>query len=104
MHHIHVTAPFSLFPPQGNTIAGGPTWIDITTTVTNKSTILTRNYAISGSVVDKSVVGVNASAFSPSSLVEQVQTFVSWDKADKRPWTSADALFSTWVRTRYLLE
>jgi hypothetical protein len=76
------------------------------TEVSNTSTILTYNYAISGSVVDKSVVDVAGST--SSSLVEEVQTFTTWDKAAKRAWTSADALFSAWVshshiRSHYLI-
>jgi hypothetical protein len=83
---------------QGSTVGGGPTWIDVVTTVTNTSTILTYNYAISGSVVDKSVV--NVAGTTSSSLVEEVQTFTTWDKAATRPWTSANSLFSAWVRPR----
>jgi hypothetical protein len=72
------------------------------TEVSNTSTILTYNYAISGSVVDKSVVDVAGST--SSSLVEEVQTFTTWNNAAKRAWTGADALFSTWVGPSHMKE
>jgi hypothetical protein len=62
------------------------------TTVANKSVILTYNYAISGSTVDKSVVDMHT-----SSLVEQVQTFTTWTKSATRAWTGSNAIFSFWV-------
>lgn len=82
---------------QGYTGGGGINWVDVDTTVYNKSLILTYNYAYGGATIDASLV----TPYLPTvlSLKDQVNEFL--DTAAKKPastpWTSENSLFSIWI-------
>ncbi|KZP07071.1 carbohydrate esterase family 16 protein [Athelia psychrophila] len=81
----------------GYTGGGGSNWVDVDTTVYNKSLILTYNYAYGGATINASLV----TPYLPTvlSLIDQVNEFL--DTAAKKPastpWTSEDSLFSIWI-------
>jgi hypothetical protein len=74
---------------------GGANWIDAATITYNQSLILTYNFAVNGSTVDRTVVA----PYGSSTLVDQVSQFTTWNNGATRPWkTSGQTLFSFWVR------
>ena len=81
---------------QGYTAVGGTNWIDVDTTVYNKSLVLTYNYAYGGATINASLV----QPYEPTvlSLIDQVALFIGQaaGKPAFAPWTGADALFSFW--------
>jgi hypothetical protein len=82
---------------QGVTATGGPNWIDAVTTMYNKSLVFTYNFAVAGATVNKSMVGVCCG----SDLIDQVNSFTSWNSKAVRPWKATGAgksLFSIFVR------
>lgn len=82
---------------QGNTGGGGANWIDLDTTVYNKSLVLTYNYAYGGATIDTSLVA----PYKPTvlSLADQVNEFLTTvaSKPTSVPWTSFNAIFSIWI-------
>lgn len=78
-------------------VPGGPDWIDYTTTVYNKSLILTYNYAYGGAIIDANLL----TPYSPTivTLTDQVNEFLNSTakKPAEAPWTSSNALFSIWI-------
>ncbi|KAF7966559.1 hypothetical protein HWV62_37885 [Athelia sp. TMB] len=81
----------------GITGAGGSNWVDVDTTIYNKSLILTYNYAYSGATIDAALV----TPYIPivASLKDQVEDFLATAAAKpaSTPWTSEDSLFSIWI-------
>ncbi|PIL28366.1 hypothetical protein GSI_09517 [Ganoderma sinense ZZ0214-1] len=84
-------------PYPGYTAVGGTNWIDVDTTVYNKSLVLTYNYAYGGATINASLVA----PYEPTvlSLIDQVNEFLGQaaDKPATAPWTSENALFSVWI-------
>ncbi|KAH8103480.1 hypothetical protein BXZ70DRAFT_889104 [Cristinia sonorae] len=84
-------------PFPGYTAVGGTNWIDVDTTVFNKSLILTYNYAYGGATIDAKLVA----PYTPTvlSLTDQVNQFLQGaaTKPKAAPWTSDNALFSFWI-------
>ena len=82
---------------QGWTAVGGVNWVDVQTTVHNKSLLLTYNYAYGGATINASLV----QPYEPTvlSLIDQVNQFMDQaaDKPAFAPWTSENALFSVWI-------
>ena len=82
---------------QGYTAVGGTNWIDVDTTVYNKSLVLTYNYAYGGATINASLVA----PYEPSvlSLVDQVNEFLGTvaGRPPSTPWTTGDSLFSFWI-------
>ncbi|TDL22924.1 hypothetical protein BD410DRAFT_722017 [Rickenella mellea] len=84
-------------PYPGFTATGGPNWIDVMTTVANKSLILTYNYAYGGATLDRSIVPPSSSSI--LTVTDQVNEFLNGaaKKPSTSPWTSANAMFSIWI-------
>ncbi|TBU26745.1 hypothetical protein BD311DRAFT_808224 [Dichomitus squalens] len=84
-------------PYPGYTAVGGTNWIDVDTTVYNKSLVLTYNYAYGGATINASLV----TPYEPTvlSLIDQVNEFMGQvaNKPASAPWTSENALFSVWI-------
>ena len=84
-------------PYPGYTAVGGTNWIDVDTTVYNKSLVLTYNYAYGGATINASLVA----PYEPTvlSLIDQVNEFLGQaaSKPATAPWTSENALFSVWI-------
>ncbi|KAM5544881.1 hypothetical protein V8D89_001779 [Ganoderma adspersum] len=84
-------------PYPGYTAVGGTNWIDVDTTVYNKSLVLTYNYAYGGATINASLVA----PYEPTvlSLIDQVNEFLGQaaNKPATAPWTSENALFSVWI-------
>ncbi|KAI0700963.1 hypothetical protein C8T65DRAFT_656929 [Cerioporus squamosus] len=84
-------------PYPGYTAVGGTNWVDVDTTVYNKSLILTYNYAYGGATINASLV----QPYEPTvlSLIDQVNEFMGQaaSKPAFAPWTSNNALFSVWI-------
>lgn len=82
---------------QGYTAVGGTNWVDVVTTVYNKSLVLTYNYAYGGATINASLVAPYESTV--LSLTDQVNEFLATaaTKPASTPWTSADSLFSIWI-------
>ncbi|RPD57450.1 hypothetical protein L226DRAFT_615111 [Lentinus tigrinus ALCF2SS1-7] len=84
-------------PYPGYTAVGGTNWVDVDTTVYNKSLILTYNYAYGGATINASLV----QPYEPTvlSLIDQVNEFMGQaaSKPALAPWTSSNALFSVWI-------
>ena len=93
----HTTGYLLLTLMQGITGAGGSNWVDVDTTIYNKSLILTYNYAYSGATIDAALV----TPYIPivASLKDQVGDFLATAAAKpaSTPWTSENALFSIWI-------
>jgi hypothetical protein len=91
--------PHALYSIQGYTATGGPNWIDASTTVYNKSLILTYNFAVGGATVDSDLVMPCCG----TTLVDEVNNFTLWNTQAARPWKAAGAgqsLFSFFVSPR----
>jgi len=84
-------------PYPGYTAVGGTNWIDLDTTVYNKSLVLTYNYAYGGATIDASLVKPYTSTV--LSLTDQVNEFLrtAGKKPASTPWTSSNTLFSIWI-------
>lgn len=82
---------------KGETIVGGTNWIDVDTTVYNKSLVYTYNFAYPGAVVDAKLVTPYISTV--QTLTDQVNDFLTnfGEKPATTPWTSQNALFSIWI-------
>ncbi|KAI0629647.1 hypothetical protein C8Q77DRAFT_1236175 [Trametes polyzona] len=84
-------------PYPGWTAVGGTNWIDVDTTVYNKSLVLTYNYAYGGATINASLV----QPYEPTvlSVIDQVNQFLAGaaKKPATAPWTSENALFSVWI-------
>ena len=82
---------------QGNIGGGGANWIDLDTTVYNKSLVLTYNYAHGGATIDTSlVVPYEPTILSSADQVNEFLTTVA-SKPTSVPWTSFNAIFSIWI-------
>lgn len=84
-------------PYPGYTTSGGANWIDLITEKYNMSITLTYNFAYGGATVNASLVAPYTSTV--LSLIDQVNEFTSSvaSKPSYAPWTSSDALFTTFL-------
>jgi len=84
-------------PYPGSTTVGGVNWVDVVTTVYNKSLLLTYNFAYGGATIDASLVA----PYVPTvlSLTDQVNEFLNnySSKPSTAPWTTDNTLFSIWI-------
>ncbi|KAK6983963.1 carbohydrate esterase family 16 protein [Favolaschia claudopus] len=80
----------------GDTATPGENWIDVATTKSNHSLVLTFNFAFSGATVSRDIVPPYADFV--RTLPDQIDELVAWDNGNtKRVWRSDDALFSIWI-------
>ncbi|KAI0319266.1 hypothetical protein OF83DRAFT_1055288 [Amylostereum chailletii] len=84
-------------PFPGWTATGGVNWLGEATFVSNRSLILTYNYAYGGATIDAGLVSTGDPTI--LSLTDQVNEFLVQPNVGtgSKIWTSANALFSVWI-------